>query len=136
MFMLRTGGQWKALPKSGSAVPAQCTSDFLSGKVPAYSKSCGKPDSLSTTRWRESPSDGRASTAPYSRRHWRKSPLVPTRRTEKKRGATDVGYTGLRALEIIESHGNSPHVVGRRREANAKKRAGQSHSISTSPTSA
>ena len=34
----------------------------------------------------------------------------------------DAGYTGRRALEIIESHGYIPHVVSRRKEADAKKR--------------
>jgi IS5 family transposase len=34
----------------------------------------------------------------------------------------DAGYRGWRALEIIESHGYIPHVVGRRKEADAKRR--------------
>jgi putative transposase len=34
----------------------------------------------------------------------------------------DAGYRGRRALEIIESHGYIPHVVGRRKEADAKRR--------------
>ena len=34
----------------------------------------------------------------------------------------DAGYRGRRALEIIKSHGYIPHVVGRRKEADAKRR--------------
>ena len=34
----------------------------------------------------------------------------------------DAGYRGQRALEIIESHGYIPHVVDRRKEADAKRR--------------
>ena len=34
----------------------------------------------------------------------------------------DAGYRGRRALEIIESHGYIPHVFGRRKEADAKRR--------------
>ena len=34
----------------------------------------------------------------------------------------DAGYRGRRAREIIESHGYIPHVVGRRTEADAKRR--------------
>ena len=34
----------------------------------------------------------------------------------------DPGCRGRRALEIIESHGYIPHVVGRRKEADAKRR--------------
>ena len=33
----------------------------------------------------------------------------------------DAGYRGRHALEIIESHGYIPHVVGRRKEADAKR---------------
>ena len=34
----------------------------------------------------------------------------------------DAGYRGRRPLEIIKSHGYIPHVVGRRKEADAKRR--------------
>ena len=34
----------------------------------------------------------------------------------------DAGYKGRRALEIIKSHGYIPHVVGRRKDADAKRR--------------
>ena len=34
----------------------------------------------------------------------------------------DAGYTGRRALEIIEPHGYIPHVVSRRKKLDAKKR--------------
>jgi IS5 family transposase len=34
----------------------------------------------------------------------------------------DAGYGGRRALETIESHGYIPHVVDRRKEADAKRR--------------
>ncbi len=46
---------------------------------------------------------------------------TPSQRRSKHLCA-DAGYRGKRALEIIESHGYIPHVVGRRTEANAKKR--------------
>ena len=39
-----------------------------------------------------------------------------------KRLCADAGYLGQRALEIIESHAYIPHVVGRRKEADAKRR--------------
>ena len=48
----------------------------------------------------------------------RKTPV--TRRS--KHLCADAGYRGWRALEIIESHGYIPHVVGRRKEADAKRR--------------
>ena len=43
-----------------------------------------------------------------------------TRRS--KHLCADAGYRGRRALEIIQSHGYIPHVVGRRSEADAKRR--------------
>ena len=43
-----------------------------------------------------------------------------TRRS--KHLCADAGYRGRRALEIIESHGYIAHVVGRRTEADAKRR--------------
>ena len=43
-----------------------------------------------------------------------------TRRS--KHLCADAGYRGQRALEVIESHGYIPHVVGRRKEADAKRR--------------
>ena len=46
---------------------------------------------------------------------------APTTRRSKHLCA-DAGYRGRRALEIIESHGYIPHVVGRRTEADAKRR--------------
>jgi putative transposase len=48
----------------------------------------------------------------------RKTP--PTRRS--KHLCADAGYRGQRALQIIESHGYIAHVVGRRKEADAKRR--------------
>lgn len=46
---------------------------------------------------------------------------APTTRRSKHLCA-DAGYRGRRALEIIESHGYIPHVVGRRTEADTKRR--------------
>ena len=43
-----------------------------------------------------------------------------TRRS--KHLCANVGYRGVRALEIIESHGYILHVTGRRKEADAKRR--------------
>ena len=51
----------------------------------------------------------------------RKTPS--TRRS--KHLCADAGYRGRPALEIIESHGYIPHVVSRRAEAKAKRRAPQ-----------
>ena len=48
----------------------------------------------------------------------RKTPSV----RRSKHLCADNGYRGWRALEIIESHGYIPHVVGRRTEAEAKRR--------------
>ncbi len=48
----------------------------------------------------------------------RKTP--PTRRS--KHLCADAGYRGRRALRVIESHGYIAHVVGRRKEADAKRR--------------
>ena len=48
----------------------------------------------------------------------RKKPNV----RRNKHLCADAGYRGWRALEIIESHGYIPHVVGRRTEADAKRR--------------
>ena len=47
----------------------------------------GRPGLPSTTRWRASPGDGRASTGPCSRRPWRKKPSGPTRRIGEKKGS-------------------------------------------------
>src|SRR5258708_6878028 len=44
-------------------------------------------DWRSTTRWRESPGDGRALTGPCSRPHWRKSRSAPTRLIGGKNGS-------------------------------------------------
>ena len=48
----------------------------------------------------------------------RKTPSV----RRSKHLCADAGYRGRRALETIESHGYIPHVVGRRKEADAKRR--------------
>ena len=48
----------------------------------------------------------------------RKKPNV----RRNKHLCADAGYRGWRALENIESHGYIPHVVGRRTEADAKRR--------------
>ena len=48
----------------------------------------------------------------------RKTPNI----RRSKHLCADAGYRGRRALEIIESHGYIPHVVGRRKEADAKRR--------------
>ena len=54
------------------------------------------------------------------------SAIMVKRKTPSKRRSkhlcADAGYRGRRALEIIESHGYIPHVVGRRTEADAKRR--------------
>lgn len=44
----------------------------------------------------------------------------PSRRS--KHLCADAGYRGKAALEVIESHGYIAHVVGRRTEAEAKRR--------------
>jgi len=48
----------------------------------------------------------------------RKTPSV----RRSKHLCADAGYRGRRALEIIESHGYIAHVVGRSKEAQAKRR--------------
>ena len=48
----------------------------------------------------------------------RKTPSI----RRSKHLCADAGYRGRRALEIIESHGYIPQVVGRRKEADAKRR--------------
>ncbi len=48
-------------------------------------------------------------------------PKTPSMRRSKHLCA-DAGYRGRHALEIIESHDYIPHVVGRRKEADAKRR--------------
>lgn len=48
----------------------------------------------------------------------RKAPSV----RRSKHLCADAGYRGRSALQIIESHGYVPHVVGRRTEADAKRR--------------
>lgn len=52
--------------------------------------------------------------------------IMVKRKTPSKRRSkhlcADAGYRGQRALEIIESHGYIAHVVGRRKEADAKLR--------------
>jgi hypothetical protein len=48
----------------------------------------------------------------------RKTPSI----RRSKHLCADAGYRGRRALEIIESHGYIAHVVGRRKEAQAKQR--------------
>jgi len=49
-----------------------------------------------------------------------KRKAAPKRRS--KHLCADAGYRGRRALQSIESHGYIPHVVGRRKEADAKRR--------------
>ena len=46
---------------------------------------------------------------------------TPTTRRSKHLCA-DAGYRGKQALQTIESHGYIPHVVSRRKEADAKRR--------------
>jgi putative transposase len=48
----------------------------------------------------------------------RKSPSA----RRSKHLCADAAYRGLRALEIIESHGYIPHVIDRAKEADAKRR--------------
>lgn len=46
----------------------------------------------------------------------------PLSARRNKHLCADAGYRGKRALEIIASHGYIPHVVDRRKEADAKRR--------------
>jgi putative transposase len=48
----------------------------------------------------------------------RKTPTI----RRSKHLCADAGYRGQAALEIIKSHGYIPHVVDRRKEADAKRR--------------
>ena len=48
----------------------------------------------------------------------RKTPTI----RRSKHLCADAGYRGQPALQIIKSHGYIPHVVGRRKEADAKRR--------------
>jgi hypothetical protein len=48
----------------------------------------------------------------------RKTPAI----RRSKHLCADAGNRGWRALEVIESHGYIPHVVGRRKESDAKRR--------------
>lgn len=54
------------------------------------------------------------------------SAVIVKRKTPSKRRSkhlcADAGDRGQKALEIIESHGYIAHVVGRRTEADAKRR--------------
>ena len=68
-------------------MPARCTSDFWNGSRPAFSSRCGRLAWRSTTRWRALLGDGRALTAPCSRRRWRKKVPVPTQRIGGKKGS-------------------------------------------------
>ena len=172
MFCARAASG-RRCPRSDSAAQARSTSASWSGRPLGCLNRSGKPGLPSTTRWKASPGDGKASTRPCSRRRWRKRPWDPTRRIGEKKGSkrhllvdgrgvplslvvtganrhdvtqldevlraimvkrktpslrrskhlcADNGYRGWRALEIIESHGYIPHVVGRRTEAEAKRR--------------
>ena len=48
----------------------------------------------------------------------RKTPSI----RRSKHLCADAGYRGRRAMEIIESHGDIPHVASRGKEADAKRR--------------
>ncbi|HEY5806581.1 MAG TPA: IS5 family transposase [Povalibacter sp.] len=74
-------------PRSDSAAPARCTSASWSGRRQACSRRCGGPAWPSTTRWKASPGDGKASTRPCSRRRWRKRRSDPTRPIGGKKGS-------------------------------------------------
>ncbi len=87
VYVLRTGCQWKALPKERFGSASAVHKRFLEWERPASSRRCGKPGWPSTTRWKASLGDGRASTGRCSRRRWRKKLSGPTRRIGGKKGS-------------------------------------------------
>ena len=62
VYVLRTGCQWKALPKERFGSASAVHKRFWNGRRRDSSKRYGRPAWPSTTRWKESPGDGRALT--------------------------------------------------------------------------
>ena len=73
--------------KSGLAAPVLSTNTSRSGSAKASSCGCGEKGWLNTTNLRALPGLGKASTARWSRRLWRKRPLVRTRQIGEKKGS-------------------------------------------------
>ncbi len=84
VFVLHEGAN-ESLPKE--RFRQRCTSGSPSGRRRASSKRCGRPAWPSTTRWKGSPGDGRASMEQCSRHRWHKNLSGPTRRIGEKNGS-------------------------------------------------
>ena len=68
-------------------MPAPYTSAFWSGRRQASSRRSGRPVLPSTTRWKASPGDGKALTAPCLKRHWHERRSEPIRLIGGKNGS-------------------------------------------------
>ena len=73
--------------KNGSAAPVLSTSTSGSGSAKGSSFGFGGKGSPSMTTWRGSSGLGRASTGQWSKRRWRRRPLVRTRQIGEKKGS-------------------------------------------------
>ena len=70
VYVLRTGCQWKALPRvygSASAVHKR----FQEWQRAGFSSPSGRLDWRNTMEWMASGGNGKVSMAPWVRRHWR-----------------------------------------------------------------
>ena len=65
VYVLRTGCQWKALPRERFGSASAIHKRFLEWAKAGFLSRCGKRDWPSATRWRGSLGDGKASTEPY-----------------------------------------------------------------------
>src|SRR5439155_26395602 len=83
------------------------------GTRPGSSSRCGKRGWPSTTIWRASPGDGRASTGHYLRHRWRKSRSGPTPPTGGKNGSKRMLLVDARGvpLSIIVTAANHHDVT-------------------------
>ena len=86
MYVLRTGCQWKALPKEFTEAPVQSILISCDGCMPGFFSRSGAPVLPNMMKWRVSPGAGKALTEPWLRRPWRRKQLVGTRPTGGKKG--------------------------------------------------
>ena len=103
--------------RSALAAPAPRTSASWCRRRRGSSSRCGRPVWRSTTRWRASPHDDRASKGPLSRRRWRSKPMSSSQRIGEEMGS--------KCHLLVDARGVQLSTIARTAGLSDGKRIGQ-----------